>query len=63
MAFKNYKSVYLQYFNLIDNVMQRMVNGEDYDIFNFIMFNIYLTVNGMIFFILILNIIFTFFKS
>ena len=39
MNFKNYKTVYLQYFNLIDNVMQKMVNGEYLDIFEFIIYD------------------------
>ena len=38
MAFKNYKTVYMQYFNLIDNSMQNMVNGDYYDIFDFIIY-------------------------
>ena len=38
MAFKNYKSVYMLYFNLIDNLMQNLVNGDYYDIFEFIVY-------------------------
>ena len=38
MAFKNYKTVYMQYFNLIDNLMQNFVNGDYYDIFGFIIY-------------------------
>ena len=36
MAFKNYKTIYMQYFNLIDNLMQNFDNGDYYDIFEFI---------------------------
>ena len=36
MAFKNYKTVYMQYFNLIDNLMQNFANGDYYYIFDFI---------------------------
>ena len=39
MAFKNYKSVYMLYFNLIDNLMQNLVNGDYYDIFEFIVYD------------------------
>ena len=39
MAFKNYKSVYMQYFNLIDNVMQNMVNGDYGEMILFIVYS------------------------
>ena len=39
MVFKNYKSIYMQFFNLIDNVMQNMVNSDYVEILLFIVYN------------------------